>query len=346
MNPIIGPIDSLTNLQTYYDDKSKYVQAKPYDTRLPYRRRLCVRVSHAGSDPVNGWARASINYLSAESVCANYRTQVLNRAYDRFKSSLGENASMGVTIAQFGQARDMIVARATQMTTFVRALRRADIRGAARALSAPLPLHTRQRMERNARSKSLSSQILEWNFGWAPTISDIYASCEILSSEPVFRTVRGKYKMPILFSHGPDGLYSTGYRVSAEVYGQVIADVSVENPNLRLLNQLGLVNPLTFAYELVPWSFLWGWVSNVEQYLSSYTDLLGLRLSQPMTTSGFFGTYQKVWSGYPWQATFGVSKCVREAGLYKPTFHFKPLRFSPQRAANAISLLILQLPKR
>lgn len=345
MNPIIGPIH-FTNASSQFriDRGTRYQQAKPYDIRLPYFRETAH--TRTVGNPNLGGADAGLSLIYSGSFAQDVRGPVLNRAYGRFKDKLGETASMGVTIAQFEQASDMIVGRATQLRTFVQALRRADIPGAARALKTPLPPPTRKRMEKYARSKSLSSQILEWNFGWAPTISDIYASCEILTSEPVFAVIKGKASTSVdNYSRSPYQ-YSMDHRLKMSVYGQVIASVSVANPNLRLLSQLGLVNPLTFAYELVPWSFLLGWVSNVEQVLSSYTDLLGLRVDNPMTTFGFKGVHDRIWRDFTFGSSTNVARMERTSGLYKPTFFFKTLQFQPTRAANAISLLILQLPKK
>lgn len=345
MIPIIGPTNiSFAESLFFVDRVVRYRQAKPFNLILPYSRRVGIG-SASGSPylPIH----ASISLDLADTFMSEQRTHVLNRAYDEFKNQMGSTASLGVTIAQFDQASSMIAGRAGQMRQFISALRRADIPGAARALKAPLPPQTRKRMEKYSRSKSLSSQILEWNFGWVPTVSDIYKSCEILTSEPVFKKVRARASKDVTSENLSTLPSASNQRIRLLVRGEIGANLRVENPNLRLLNQLGLANPLTFAYELIPWSFLLGWVSNVEQVLSSYTDFLGVGVTDAYTTVSFRGVHSSFWNPPSNTATScSVIGVDRSPGLYKPVFHFKPLRFSPTRAANAISLLLLQMPKR
>jgi hypothetical protein len=64
------------------------------------------------------------------------------------------------------------------------------------------------------------------------------------------------------------------------------AYISVDNPNVALLEMLGLLNPLSIAWELVPWSFVADWMFNISGYLDSWSAFAGLGLQEAYTTKG------------------------------------------------------------
>lgn len=68
------------------------------------------------------------------------------------------------------------------------------------------------------------------------------------------------------------------------------AGVVVTNPNLWLGNKLGLINPLSVAWDLVPWSFVANMFVNIGQLLGSLTDLAGLSLRDDSLTYSSNGT--------------------------------------------------------
>ena len=52
----------------------------------------------------------------------------------------------------------------------------------------------------------------------------------------------------------------------------------ISSPNSLKANQLGLVNPASVAWELIPFSFLVDWFLPVGKFLESYTDTVGMQL--------------------------------------------------------------------
>lgn len=57
-------------------------------------------------------------------------------------------------------------------------------------------------------------------------------------------------------------------------------NVDVKNADLFKANQLGLINPATVAWEVVPFSFLVDWFLPVSRFLESQTDTLGLSITR------------------------------------------------------------------
>jgi len=131
---------------------------------------------------------------------------------------------------------------------------------------------------------------------------------------------------------------------------QLIADIVIEDPNVFRLNQLGFVNPAVIAWELVPFSFVVDWFSNVGMVLSSYTDFVGMSLQNACTTSyaeyhdNFYykGHDPNNWFGRI-IAPYSERKAVtvrRSQGITMPNLVLRPPKWpSVVRGATAISLL-------
>jgi hypothetical protein len=66
------------------------------------------------------------------------------------------------------------------------------------------------------------------------------------------------------------------------------AEVHISNPNLYLANKLGFVNPAVIAWELVPFSFVVDWFVPVGNFLSQWTDFVGLSLQNGYTTKSAY----------------------------------------------------------
>lgn len=122
----------------------------------------------------------------------------------------------------------------------------------------------------------------------------------------------------------------------------------VTNPNFALANQLGLINPGTVAWEIVPFSFLVDWFIPVGAWLNSFTDILGYDVLYPFTTTTrevtaitssipdppYLTWSRETSSGFWFARTLGLPAYK----LVRPPFK----GFSVARAATAIALLVQQ----
>jgi len=64
--------------------------------------------------------------------------------------------------------------------------------------------------------------------------------------------------------------------VPVELSVKTIIHATVNGPELASLKQFGLANPLSIAWELVPWSFVVDWVLPVGEFLDACTATFGL----------------------------------------------------------------------
>jgi hypothetical protein len=198
-----------------------------------------------------------------------------NVAYGKLRGKLyKDSASLGVTLGSFGQSSAMILKRLGQVKTLL------DL-SIRRYTSNRSYLKARKRLLqddiRNGR-EAAANVILEANFGWKPLIQDIGNSFHQLAGQPATpRWVKGKEEVPINTSV-PDRSSAGTTLTTRTGWARVTmgASVTVSNPNLWMLNKLGLLNPVAVAWDLVPWSFVVNMFINVNTLINSLTDFIGL----------------------------------------------------------------------
>jgi hypothetical protein len=333
VSPVTGPFvktDFRANIgnPTVYDfyiRREKYKQAKPVNgLPLPYVMSYGQAIGRGGD----------------MSTCAEWvidpgpDNQAATVAYERLKDSISSRAQGGVFVAEWSKSCAMIADRATQLLLAFRKIRKGDFGGAARTLkiSTPKGATTRQ---------NWASNYLEFHFGWAPMVGDIYNAIDVLQNPlkgvKVHASARNSYPER---GYPPPGAYSRGKQYTTLHRVRYGLEVSVNNPNLWLANQLGLINPATVAWELVPFSFVVDWFVNVSQFLETGTDFVGLNILKPYTTSFNEASIHNYWSNYSWTSDLVQKRMQRIQGISAPTLGLKPAKiWHWRRAAAAISLL-------
>lgn len=197
-----------------------------------------------------------------------------SRALAKFNGKLRKgSASLGITIAQWGQANEMITHRLGQV---------------AGLLGARIKqLERKPRKVKQFTEQTLASQVLEVEFGWKPLFDDLHAAMYTVCQDGIPPTyVAGRHKEAVSIAAVPvktaRGYYSDAFLGS--VSSTVCADVSISNPNLWLLNRLGLINPLGVLWDAIPWSFLVGAFVNVNAMINSLTNEVGLSITNKSVT--------------------------------------------------------------
>lgn len=276
---------------------------------------------------------------------------IQNRAVSRFQAELGENASLGAALATVPESFAMIATRLASITGAYRNLRKGRFKKALSDLNVrPLPKHKNTKL---TRPKDASALWLEYWFGWAPMIGDIYAACNVVCDEFPPVTVKGTATIPVMEKYVTNkwGGRSTDW-LFGKVHAKAQASVRVTNPNLFLLNKLGLLNPATVAWELVPFSFMVDWFGNIGDVLNDWTAYAGLELTDAFTTIALKSVIQRdeswVSSGIPeaYESTHKFYRVERTLGVPKHRLHFEiPGKTSATRAATATSLAFLLFGK-
>jgi len=346
-------------------------QHHPRVERLPYafqRQEIVVNVNSI--DDAGG-----IPYVSNKAPAYAY-----DAAYKRLQKAIGESSSLAVSLAERKQAVDMIEKRCLQLFDFGKALKKGRFAEAASVLGIKLDLPvSKGKLKQEARnrntkkfkwskqplnvtatglrkpprgkrpapskSKSFADNYLEFHFGWSPLLADIYSAAQVLEDGIPPPIIKGR-------GTGRDTVRVTGdYGYEQWVCTakcQLIADVVIDNPNLNLLERLGLANPIAVLWEVVPWSFVVDWFSNVGQFLTALLPLNGIALQRLARTD--YNTWDYVqaipsFNRLKSAKMVTVFRSIPSGNSFPPPaimlYDFKG--FSPRRGAAAVSLLLQQM---
>lgn len=333
-----------------------YRQKKPYDLPLPFTFTSQYISSASDSSSLDG--RYFPPYYSLSVGPASFYPAVMAEARERLVKKIRATASeIAVTMAERRQAVNMIVKRFSQLTSFVKALKRLRFGDAFDALDVRRPRANDPFWHKlKQHGKDLGGLFLEFHFGWEPLVKDIGNAIETLQKgvPPVWVKTRSQGSGSGSFSPYDFATHSYSWTIKATCNCQV----SVTNPNLFLANQMGFVNPLGIIWELIPFSFVVDWFVTVGDFLNSFTEFWGLTIVNasntyyaviPQSNRYFNPGHTYLNSGDDILRTFtGTSvTVVRTPGLPSgPDLRIRPFeKVSVTRAVTAVSLLLQQLAR-
>lgn len=344
---------------------NRTVQGKPYN--LPTQNKISHRKVNRGTDPSSS-LNGGPNYYSVNGLHSPvadtwkvYRDYAYHKAYMDFLDSVrGERSQLLELMAEARKTAETInnrceyLLRFTERLVAITKMPRRRARKALAILNRRLPKKPKKRRIRKLL-KDPAALFIEYRWVYATAAADIYNSATFLDRfEPSVdckgRSGRREYR--IQKTNG-SGLYPTvetiqhSYRCVAKV--QSLA--AVTNPNLYLMSQLGLTNPVSTAYNLVKFSWLVDWFSTLGDWLSSWDALFGISLTNPnhmWFASCKTQRSKKEWAGAPHRKYMYYAMSgewidlTREVGLGPgPKVMVRPVgRISLTRGATAVALLI------
>lgn len=317
--PITGPTVQVVATPNNYEVGSQYLlrnryrQVKPYTIPLPYSMWQALTVSGKATTTVtsDSWGGHWLGQWWQATYVSNYNNAavygvprfgqppwseldrvgnlVLNRAREKFMSKANSRVSLSVDILQRKQAYGMITTRVVQAAKVLNAVRKLRFGDAIRELGLKKPADWR------SVPRTAGQFWLEYSYGWKPLVSDIFDAASVLSSPQdnlwIQESSAQDYVQRFEQMTGPPNNATIVYvnDVSLKVFARVGGVVSVTNPNLQALKNAGLTNPLTWAWELIPFSFVVDWFYGVGDFLESLDDTVGLSVVDGFYTKGFHG---------------------------------------------------------
>lgn len=340
--------------RVYYRKRDRYATKPVAKEPAPYR----VQVFQTTSKPYENWMdcpNTSLNYnleVPSDGGCniSKMQSQADDKALSKLKDKLlGEQSQLAASWGERKQTVDMIAERAAQMRKAWRSLRRGDFHGFKRHLHLPIFKGD----NRWSRPTDAAKIWLEYWFGWKPLVQDIYNAVDVLQRPGPDLQVSGRATVRDTYIATPKtGTWNWHYNWPlVTVRTLVQTKVAVSNPQLYRANQLGLVNPASVAWELIPFSFLVDWFIPVGEFLDSWTTYCGLTLSHSFTTRsrrGYGTQWVRNWTSQPSiQQYEGSTGVVIQRTLGLPSKSWPSPKafkgFSVVRGATAISLLITVL---
>lgn len=270
-----------------------------------------------------------------------------NRALARLTGKLRNGgASLGVTLASWGQARDMINTRLGQILSLAKKAERRLDKKLKNMSSRERSLYRRRLREKGANA------LLEFQFGWQPLYQDVVAALTTLWNNPVEEPfVRASSKSPYTTGRVSQTiLYDENLTLSAQLRCVLSGKVFVSSQNLWLANRAGLINLPGIAWDLVPWSFLVNMFTNMGQMVSAMSDFVGLTFGQQCTTTVAEVTAQYAYTGKGsakgqfWGNTLELNNKNQSVGPWPyPSFEWRCPQLNLGSATITIGLLVQQL---
>lgn len=204
----------------------------------------------------------------AELVGRNF-PDLYRDCYAKFKSKAFEKAeaALAVDFAELHETISMIDGTLARLIRAARHVRRGRFDQAARDLNIPKP---KKLWDVNRR---FAENWLAYRYGWQPLYSSIASTLEAFDKPPRDHFVEATVK-------DRKSIQDSIVGASIKMKGRVI----VESPITARLNQMGLLNPLSVAWELVPFSFVADWFLPISSYLENLTGFAGLSFRDASTT--------------------------------------------------------------
>lgn len=337
-------------VKTYYHRKSGY---KSKDMR-PFKPTVYSKVvsQTARLDSMAKCVAADSSYAYTQSSSPQATAmveQAKRKAHFWLKDKIFTRAALGTTLGERREAIELMVQRLKSLRDAFQALRKGRFGDFLKALNTrPKKRHKRTRW---TRPKDAASLWLEYWFGWSPLIADIYAVIDVMQGAfppvDVIATSGSRGKISFSSVQNPDWLYNI-YNLDVKARATYRAKAYISNPSLFLANQLGVINPASVAWELVPFSFVVDWFVPVGDFLNSYTDWVGVELEEKqlavkLTLKG--EERYRAW-GDPYLTRSSVVRFTRDLDWAHPKFSWKPgYKHSVTRAATQVSLLLVLFTK-
>lgn len=270
-----------------------------------------------------------------ENMWNQTKTECLNRL-------LNEKAAIGAALGEAHQVINMFSDLVRDGARYLNAFKRGNLRAI---------------MKRNGGKKlpkSVSDAWLQYSYGWAPLAGDIAAAQANVHRE----LAKG---LAISAKRGTEP-YTEGYvrrglpgdyDETVELSHSVICELGavLDSPAIAYLNTFGLINPLSIAWELVPWSFAVDWFIPVGKTLEAVTATVGLIFNGGRITEHrkyslnrrYIGGRRTAWRvcenvGNYQEEGFGFSRTALTAFPH-PAFYADLTPFSTKRALNAAALV-------
>lgn len=180
----------------------------------------------------------------------------------------GSGFNAGVFLGEGHQSLKLITNAAVRITRSLRAFKKFNFQGAYSELvgNRRFTRKEKKRLRRCSPDRDAASNWLELQYGWLPLLSDAHEGAVFLAhhlSTPLQQVIR-------VHRAKPGSIVSRSYDVltfSGTARTDVRIKATLREKNVAQLS--GLTDPLSVAWELVPFSFVVDWFIPIGQYLDA-----------------------------------------------------------------------------
>jgi hypothetical protein len=175
----------------------------------------------------------------------------------------GDSFNMAVFLGEGKDALNTITQAATRIRRALIDLRHGSVPHAIEALLGDRLRHSSQKSKKQMSDEYVGSNWLQLQYGWKPLLSDVYGAAGHLAymqNRPQILTYRASQRIQGDYSSSAGGVTNSG----TYFVGKTIKAL-VEHINEASL--VGLSDPASLAWELLPYSFVIDWFIPIGNYL-------------------------------------------------------------------------------
>lgn len=206
-------------------------------------------------------------------------------------------ASLAVDILEGRETAKMLSDKARDLANAALRARRGDWGGVAKVLGVNKPKGFN-------KHEDFASRWLAFRYGWTPLVNSIWDMCKVLDSAipkgSIFATGRASEVREFVNQNAGS---ARRYDSTVTFHATVKVKVDVRDPYVARLKQLGLTNPLSWAWEVITLSFVVDWFVGVGAYLDGFDAMTGLDCTEYNETLGIIESGKQYFSspiaGYP-----------------------------------------------
>jgi hypothetical protein len=322
-------------------------QTKPHNLPLEYSFTQNRILQYYSQDPTT-YQSISSGVWYVNSTYAKFSDPLYNRVYEKFREKVyGASAQLANDWIERQQLLDLVESSFMRGVRAVKYARRGQFSKAKRELNLGGRISGRPREWRSG-AKTLGGDWLQYWFGLSPLWADVQRATALLLGElPPIRATAGAKEVNSYREVSGSGFAHHVVDFRVECRQRLDAQVKILNPNLYLAEQLGVVNPLSFVWEAVPFSFLVDWVGNIGDVLSAMYGFPGVSLVNANRTLFVLSTQLHKYDLHPSKEMWTGENVVMNRIVGSPpgpSLRFSvPKALSPTRAATAASLLVQHL---
>lgn len=190
---------------------------------------------------------------------------MVNKLLDKWKQS---DFSLGVTLGESASTLRGVANAAGALANAARNLRRGNLSAALRGLSR-VPGSGKRAARQALDAGDLASAWMACRYGWVPLMGDIYGLNDLqYEYNKLPKIVVSKWTPGVPY-HPYSPAYADLYRYRIERAQRWQAFLDTEKLTASLPTRLGLTDPASIAWELVPFSFVVDWFLPVGHFLKS-----------------------------------------------------------------------------
>lgn len=206
---------------------------------------------------------------------SNDELSLLSKLADEIR---GHSFNAAIFVAEGKQSLETVVNTTRAVFGMIKAVKSRDYQAVLRSLARVTGQSPPKQLKRSLKAKDLSGAWLSIQYGWKPLLNDIFEAMkyvESLTASPRSLTYRASKSVVSSW----DDRASTSYNPLIANGSRTVKYKVVLREKISQTRSLGLLNPLSVAWEKVPFSFVVDWFIPIGPYLDNVSLFNGLDLN-------------------------------------------------------------------